>query len=301
MTDTRVQQRPPGAVGQNRIAQRQEALQCYHAQVQQEKDTIERKKRVMYEWERRGDKKVEETSRGEKKIGETSRGDKKIEEMFRGDKQAGEMSGYKEDGTRFTPLYDWPGVGSTSGSGSKLVGDGLGEQDIDYTTKGKKKGKGKGKGKCDDQLIFKEEEPAVDEQEIADQEEREMYLIKWTSLLSTDDNAVQTELRYADIPWPIYNPSPAIKPNPHHLTKESIQSFLSDLALFQLTQSYQREEKDLQKEEKRVLREAIKNYHPDRFLSKILPRVREREQEKVRAGMENCSRVLTELIMENSQ
>jgi len=49
-----------------------------------------------------------------------------------------------------------------------------------------------------------------------------------------------------------------------------------------------------------VLREAIRNFHPDRFNSKVLPRVREGEREKVKEGMEICSRVLTDLISQNA-
>jgi hypothetical protein len=305
MTDTRLRQRAPGDPNQNRIAQRQEAEMCYYAQVQQEKQTEERKKRIMYEWERRGDKKIGETSASVHKETEARSGPlynwaRSVSSSLSLGEHTGEDSGYREDGTRSTPLYNWPG--SASGSGE---GEGTGGETIEQEPKTNKNGKGKGKGKGKEQkkLTFKEDEP-LEEQELADDEEREMYLLKWVSLLSTDDNDIQTELRYADIPWPIYNPSPKQKPNPHHLTKGSIQSFLSDLAVFQCTQTFQfdaAEAVDLQKEEKKVLREAIKNYHPDRFLSKILPRVREREQEKVKAGMENCSRVLTELIMENSQ
>jgi hypothetical protein len=267
----------------------------------------------MYEWERRGNKKIGETSATVYK--ENGAGSGPLYDWARsvsgshsmslllGEKTGKEEFGYREDGTRSTPLYNWPGSGS--GSGSQSVGEKTGEEKSDQEPKTNKKGKGKGKGQGKEQkkLTFKEDEP-LEEQELADDEEREMYLLKWVSLLSTDDNDIQTELRYADIPWPIYNPSPKQKPNPHHLSKASIQSFLSDLALFQCNQiflSEATEAVDLQKEEKKVLREAIKNYHPDRFLYKILPRVREREQEKVRAGMENCSRVLTELIMENSQ
>jgi hypothetical protein len=284
---------------------------CYYAQVQQEKQTQERKKRIMYEWERRGDKKIGETSATVHKENGARSGPlydwarsvsgSRSMSLSLGDKTGKEEFGYREDGTRSTPLYNWPESGS--GSGLQSVGEKTGEEKSDQEPKTKKKGKGKGKGKEQKMLTFKEDEP-LDDQELADDEEREMYLLKWASLLSTDDNDIQTELRYADIPWPIYNPTQNQKPNPHHLTKGSIQSFLSDLALFQCTQTFQSEATeavDLQKEEKKILREAIKNYHPDRFLSKILPRVREREQEKVRAGMENCSRVLTELIMENSQ
>jgi hypothetical protein len=246
---------------------------CYYAQAQQEKQTKERKKRIMYEWERRGDKKIGETSASVYTENETRStplydwaklvagsqpiGDKKIGETSR--------SVYKENGTRSGPLYDWPG----SSSGSQPIGDKTGKEETDHETKTKRKGKGKseGKGKEQKRLTYKEDEP-MDDQELADDEERETYLIKWDSLLSTDDNDIQTELRYSDIPWPIYNPSPNQKPNPHHLSKASIQSFLSDLALFQCTQIFQSEATeavDLQKEEKKVLREAIKNYHPDRF------------------------------------
>jgi len=244
-----------------------EARKHYVAELRQDSQTEQRKARVMYEWERRGDKKIGETSR----------------------------TAYKENGTRSHPLYDWPGSVSDSQS--------LGDQDFDHETKTKEKGKDKGKGKNHGVHIMVTEDEEKDIQELADDEERQIYLLKWASLLSTDNNDVspKTELRYDDIPWPIYNPSPLANPNPSHLSKKSIQSFLSDLALFQCNQTDQSEGMDLQKEEKKVLREAIRNYHPDRFLTKILPRVREIEQEIVRAGMEKCSRVLTELIMENSQ
>jgi len=275
MNDTRVRQRIPGDPNQNRVAQREEAELCYYAQVRQEKQTIERKKRVMYEWERRGDKKIGETSASVYKESGARSGPlydwaKLVAgSLSLGDKVGDKNLGCKEDGTRSTPLYNWPGSGSGTGS---REGTGGGGETVDHETKTKKKGKGTGKGKEQKKPMFQEDEP-VDDQELADDEEREMYLIKWASLLSTDENDVQTELRYSDIPWPIYNPSPNQKPNPHHLTKGSIQSFLSDLALFQCTQTFQceaTEAVDLQKEEKKVLREAIKNYHPDRFLSKIL-------------------------------
>lgn len=244
-----------------------EARKHYVGELRQDSQTEQRKARVMYEWERRGDKKIGETSR----------------------------TAYKENGTRSHPLYGWPG----SASGSQSLGD----QDLDHETKTKEKGKDKGKAKSHGLHVMVTEDEGKDEQELADDVERQIYLLQWAPLLSHHDNDVELklELRYDDIPWPIYNPSPLANPNPSHLSKKSIQSFLSDLALFQCTQTNQSEEVDLPKEEKKVLREAIRNYHPDRFLTKILPRVRESEQEKVKAGMEKCSRVLTELIMENSQ
>jgi hypothetical protein len=132
-----------------------------------------------------------------------------------------------------------------------------------------------------------------------EKKERERYLSRWNKLLSTSTNTdsdsdmiIETELSYSDIPWPIYAKS--------KLEKKSISLFLSNVALLPL-QGRILAGKEGKEAERKTLREAIKNFHPDRFLSKVLPRVREGEREKVKEGMEVCSRVLTDLIMENSK
>lgn len=130
-----------------------------------------------------------------------------------------------------------------------------------------------------------------------EKKERERYLSRWSKLLSNStnadsdsDNIIEMELSYSDIPWPIYTKS--------KLDKKSISLFLSNVALLQGGMIAGKEGKEA---ERKILREAIRNFHPDRFLSKVLPRVREKEREKVKEGMEICSRVLTDLIMENSK
>jgi len=133
-----------------------------------------------------------------------------------------------------------------------------------------------------------------------EEKERERYISRWKSLLSTDestaiDGIIETELSYLDIPWPIYSNV--------DLEKGQIARFLSNIALIQgrgeSGSGKGGKEQDKEKE-RRVLREAIRNFHPDRFNSKVLPRVREGEREKVKEGMEICSRVLTDLIAQNA-
>jgi hypothetical protein len=134
-----------------------------------------------------------------------------------------------------------------------------------------------------------------------EKKERERYISRWNKLLSNSkdtgsgsdsDMIIETELSYSDIPWPIYAKS--------KLEKKSISLFLSNLALLPI-QGGIISGKEGKEAERKTLREAIRNFHPDRFLSKVLPRVREGEREKVKEGMEVCSRVLTDLIMENSK
>jgi hypothetical protein len=134
------------------------------------------------------------------------------------------------------------------------------------------------------------------------EQDRQRYLSRWKSLLantsSSDDEIIEVELTYSDIPWPIYNPSSSSSSSHllDKLTKESIKTFLSDLSATSTGTSTGGKH-----EMKRILREAIKNFHPDRFTSKVLIRVRGEEREKVREGMEICSRALTDLIGENAR
>jgi hypothetical protein len=130
-----------------------------------------------------------------------------------------------------------------------------------------------------------------------EKKDRERYLSRWNKLLSKEssdsesDNIIETELSYTDIPWPIYAKS--------KLDKKSISTFLSNLALLPIKGGII-SGKEGKEQERKILREAIRNFHPDRFLSKVLPRVREGERERVKEGMEICSRVLTDLIRENA-
>lgn len=194
---------------------------------------------------------------------------------------------YEEDSKRrrrgSTPLYN---AAHGSGSGS--------DEDEDYweiPNSGARGSEGGGHNPTSTRINPKERE----------RKERERYISRWNKLLSnsnskdTDsdsDNIIETELSYTDIPWPIYGKS--------KLEKKSVSLFLSNLALLPI-QGGIISGKEGREAERKILREAIRNFHPDRFLSKVLPRVRKGEREKVKEGMEICSRVLTDLIMENSK
>lgn len=47
-----------------------------------------------------------------------------------------------------------------------------------------------------------------------------------------------------------------------------------------------------------MLREGIRQFHPDRFFGRILPRTREDERDKVREGVESCTRAINDLLAE---
>jgi hypothetical protein len=153
------------------------------------------------------------------------------------------------------------------------------------------RGEGNGSGYFYTQFTTSGSSGSGSRQAEKEEKDRERYISRWKSLLSTEidtDGIVETELSYADIPWPIYSLN--------QLNKISISKFLSNLAGGGGAGS----KSSKKEEERKVLREAIRNFHPDRFNSKVLPRVREKERERVKEGMEICSRVLTDLITENA-
>jgi len=190
-----------------------------------------------------------------------------------------------------TPLFN-PAYGNGSGTDEDHGGiPRSGERGSDGRGEGGKRGEGSGYGR--------EHYPTSTRSNSREREkkERERYISRWSRLLSTttdsdSDNIIEMELSYTDIPWPIYTKS--------KLEKKSISLFLSNVALLP-AQGGMIAGKEGKEAERKILREAIRNFHPDRFSSKVLPRVREGEREKVKEGMEICSRVLTDLIMENSK
>ena len=108
-------------------------------------------------------------------------------------------------------------------------------------------------------------------------DERARYRARWRGLGDTEVESVQ--LGYEDVPWPVYRPN--------ELDNETIRTFLSALA----EDSHGKGVDGLRK----VYKDAIRLFHPDRFNHRILSRVRAGEVEQVREGMERCSRVINEL------
>ena len=132
--------------------------------------------------------------------------------------------------------------------------------------------------------------------------ERERYVNRWKSVQSLGGEVEESQLKWDDIPWPIYSGGGGLE-------REGIRAFLWDLA----------EHPEVGGGgvdggggaarggtgggggggQKMVLREAIRNFHPDRFFSRILERVKASDQEKVKDGVEVVVRVVNDLLRES--
>ncbi|CAK9779756.1 hypothetical protein CC85DRAFT_328864 [Cutaneotrichosporon oleaginosum] len=115
--------------------------------------------------------------------------------------------------------------------------------------------------------------------------ERARWRKRCTALF--DNEVVSVELGFADIPWPVAAAKGrgySIVLNSEDLTTDNVRRFLFALA------------DDEGGDRRKVLREAIRLFHSDRFHSRVLPRVKESERERVREGVEAIARVLTDLL-----
>ena len=128
--------------------------------------------------------------------------------------------------------------------------------------------------------------------------ERERYRARWVSMTLVGGEIEERELAFIDIPWPVYRP---VKLD--QLDKEHVKTFMLGLAGDTdgagATSGVGAGAGGVEGEFKKQLREAIRAFHPDRFFGRILPRVRERDQEMVKDGVEICSRVINALAGES--
>ena len=108
---------------------------------------------------------------------------------------------------------------------------------------------------------------------------REHYRARWAAITNVGGEIEEAQIGFNDIPWPVYWTSKGLE-------KTKIREFMGDLA------------KEAGVEVKKVLREGIRQFHPDRFFGRILPRTREDERDKVREGVESCTRAINDLLAE---
>lgn len=125
--------------------------------------------------------------------------------------------------------------------------------------------------------------------------ERTRYINLWANLAG---EIQQVEMRYQDIPWPIYGGK--------SLERDHIRIFLLDLATDTTSTSTSGKKENsgrdgiTKEQEKKVLRDAIRIFHPDRFFGRFLDRVRKGDRDRVKQGVEVCSRVINALAAENA-
>jgi hypothetical protein len=99
---------------------------------------------------------------------------------------------------------------------------------------------------------------------------------QWAALPSSE------ELRWHNFPWPVWKPPK----DPEDLTSIHIGAYV-------LSQYYPG---DKSKSSKDRIKEHIRRWHPDRFETKYLPKVREEDREKVKEGAGVVARVLNEML-----
>lgn len=86
------------------------------------------------------------------------------------------------------------------------------------------------------------------------------------------------------------------------LTADAIRNFLFSLVKAAPLGSSVKDAIDVdakEKDKKRVLRDAILAFHPDRFLSRFLDRARDDDKEDVSEAVGICSRIINDLASEN--
>ncbi|KAK4684793.1 hypothetical protein P7C73_g5371, partial [Tremellales sp. Uapishka_1] len=133
--------------------------------------------------------------------------------------------------------------------------------------------------------------------------ERRMDREKWARAIERwrkekDEDVVAVRLKWREIPWPVYD---KYRSRIEDITLENVRAFLSSggASAGAGAGAGSAGGGGLDgKELKKVLREAILLFHPDRFFSKYLQRIKESEVESVREGVEKCSRIINQLIGE---
>lgn len=91
------------------------------------------------------------------------------------------------------------------------------------------------------------------------------------------------ELTWDSFPWPM-------------LSKPTCAEDITEAAVSKYVQSPYYPERDPTKTEKDHVREYIRRWHPDRFETKMLPKVVEGDKEKVKAGAGEVARALNEIL-----
>ncbi|KAF9031206.1 hypothetical protein BDZ89DRAFT_984820 [Hymenopellis radicata] len=114
---------------------------------------------------------------------------------------------------------------------------------------------------------------------------REEYDSRWKVILATPNDALQYDFR--DIPWPVLSKSHV---SVDDLTSDAITSFLFSTATFTADEQ--------KKDRKDKLRETYLRFHPDKFESRLMTRVRESEQEQVRLGVGQVVRILNDQMQQ---
>ena len=146
------------------------------------------------------------------------------------------------------------------------------------------------------------------------QREREIarYTDKWKALRAGRQDKTEAEcspaMRLLDLPWPVFIGTETASFHPTMLKPERIETFFNALLEYETVQSGsagptpQPSAKPAESDAptlRKVLRDAILSYHPDRFVGRYLADVYEPEREMVKEAIIRCSQIINDLASES--
>lgn len=131
-------------------------------------------------------------------------------------------------------------------------------------------------------------------QEEGKRDERKRWRDRCAALM--DGEIVSLDLKFSDIPWPVYTATGSegvsVVLTPDDITIESVRVFLHGIAD---DEAKAKDTKSITDARRKILREAMRLFHPDKFL-RVLPRVREQDKTSVKEAAERLSRLLNDLM-----
>lgn len=136
------------------------------------------------------------------------------------------------------------------------------------------------------------------------QQELSDYKAKWDALRTTvakDQQSESATLRLVDMAWPIFYGSSFHVFAPSMLSREKVEKFYT--AMLPSTSDISTTAPPTVDQDraalKKILREAILAYHPDRFVGRYLAKVHEDEKELVKEAVIRTSQIINEIAADN--
>jgi len=127
---------------------------------------------------------------------------------------------------------------------------------------------------------------------------RERYETQWKELLApVAAEGPEKQLKFMDVPWPVFPPDLSAHSSGYHLdleaiTAEAIATFLLPAERF----AQKPQDSVLKKERRERLRETMLRFHPDKFEGRILGRVAERDRERTKEAVAKVAVALNTLL-----
>jgi hypothetical protein len=121
------------------------------------------------------------------------------------------------------------------------------------------------------------------------EEARRAYEQSWKALLQPDAHN-GPDMSFADVPWPVLPAQAGTPMQLADIVPTALERFLIPPAPAQM------DDPEWLKLRKDRLRETMLRFHPDKFSSRVLLRVREADQEDVKDGVGRVVRGITELM-----